>query len=271
MASPPISLSTVLYAIQHPRKPRLKYRTTFIALFGLISLSCYIFFVARPSLDLAPIQLRQDARHSEQQHPIAANVPDPDSRTPSSRLFKLPPTTHKKVPVHNKGPQITLSPEQELAAVSWFLGSLQQNTIPHSVDPSKPIDPQLVLDFDTHSARAADEVNQIMQEVWTRYPVMLFAKLHSANSREIRFMLANMNLRPSPTVFEIDQRQDAEILTPLLYRLTSSTELPIMLVGGKPVGSMAEMRRLHESGELQKMIADAGAVIDGAKKKKGKK
>ncbi|KAH7927544.1 hypothetical protein BV22DRAFT_1111070 [Leucogyrophana mollusca] len=269
MASPPLSISSVLHTLQNPRKPRLKYRTTFIALFGLIFLSCYIFFVARPSLDLAPIALRADARGLGDQH--AVNVPDNDSNTPSSRLFRLPPTPHRKVPIASKGPQVKLSPEQELAAVSRFLASLQQNSIPHSVDPSKPIDPQLVLDFDTRSARAADEVNQIVEEVWTRYPVMLFTKLHSANSREIRFMLANMNLRPAPEVFEVDQRQDAEVLTPLLHRLTSSTELPILLVGGKPVGSMEDMRQLHESGELQKMITDAGAVIDGAKKKKGRK
>jgi hypothetical protein len=34
-----------------------------------------------------------------------------------------------------------------------------------------------VLDFDTRSPRAADEVNQIVQNVWSRYPVMLFTKV----------------------------------------------------------------------------------------------
>ena len=69
------------------------------------------------------------------------------------------------------------------------------------------------------------------------------------------------------TLLSVGSVEDAEVLTPLLYRLTSVTELPILLVGGKPVGSISEIRTLHESGELQKMIAEAGAVIDGAKKK----
>jgi hypothetical protein len=63
--------------------------------------------------------------------------------------------------------------------------------------------------------------------------------------------------------------EDAEVLIPLLHRLTS-TELPLVLIGGKPIGSFATVRELKESGELAKMITDAGAIIDGgAKKKKG--
>lgn len=63
--------------------------------------------------------------------------------------------------------------------------------------------------------------------------------------------------------------EDADVLIPLLHRLTSSTDLPLMLIGGKPVGSMDTIRDLNESGKLHKLITNAGAVIDGAKKKKG--
>ena len=58
-----------------------------------------------------------------------------------------------------------------------FLASLPQNAIPSFVDPSRPIDPQLVLDFDTRSPRAADEVRAIVEDVWTQNPVVLFAKV----------------------------------------------------------------------------------------------
>ncbi|EGN99921.1 hypothetical protein SERLA73DRAFT_152098 [Serpula lacrymans var. lacrymans S7.3] len=266
MSSPPLSVSSLLHSLHPIRKPKLRYRTTFLALFGLIVLSTYILFVAKPSLDLAPITLRNDPTHHEPPHAVLPH--DPVSRTPSSRVFRFPPSQNHK---SNTRPQVELSPAQELAAVSSFLASLPQNMIPRSVDPTKPIDPQVVLDFDTRSTRAAEEVHQIEEEVWARHPVVLFTKLHSAASREVRFILANMMLRPMPTVFDVDQREDAEVLTPLLHRLTSSTELPILLVGGKPVGSMSEIRSLHESGELKKMISDAGAVIDGAKKKKGRK
>jgi hypothetical protein len=66
-----------------------------------------------------------------------------------------------------------------LAAVASFLASLPQNVIPPSVDPSRSIDPQLVLDFDTRGPRAADELRTIVEDVWTQNPVVLFTKVRS--------------------------------------------------------------------------------------------
>lgn len=64
---------------------------------------------------------------------------------------------------------------------------------------------------------------------------------------------------------------DEDVLTPLLFRLTSTKELPILLVGGHTVGSVPEIRYLNTKGDLKTMITRAGAVIDGGKKKKGRK
>lgn len=261
-----LPVTSLLHSLQHQRKP-LNHRATSLALISLIVVSFYIFFVARPSLDLAPIALRTDTLGRTH----ASHPQDKDDPPPSSRLFRLNSSSQRKtVTVSNVNrPQIMLDESQELAAVAAFVAALPQNMIPRSIDPSKPIDPQLVLDFDTRSPRAADEVNQIVQDVWSRYPVMLFTKLHHAHSREIRRIVSNLDLQPPPVVFEVDQREDADVLIPLLHRLTSSTDLPLMLIGGKPVGSMTAIRQLEESGKLQKLITDAGAVIDGAKKKKG--
>ena len=294
-----LPVTSLLHSVQLQRKP--KHRTTSLALFALIVVSFYIFFIARPSLDLAPIALHSDTRgHPDTRVHLHGEGPS----TPSSRLFRLP----LKTPNNVDRPKVNLDATQELAAVAAFIAALPQNTIPRSIDPTEPIDPQLVLDFDTRSPRATEEVNQIVDEVWSRYPVMLFTKvrhstpafchssytgrrlqLHQGYSREIRSTFLNMNLRPSPAIFDVDQRgkqlaghsftncsifflltEDAEVLIPLLHRLTSTTELPLVLIGGKPVGSFATVRELKESGELAKMITDAGAIIDGgAKKKKG--
>lgn len=64
---------------------------------------------------------------------------------------------------------------------------------------------------------------------------------------------------------------DEHVLTPLLFRLTKQQELPILLVGGRVVGSPKEVKALAASGELKKLIADAGGNVDGARKKKAKK
>jgi hypothetical protein len=76
---------------------------------------------------------------------------------------------------------VQLDQSQELAAVTSFLASLSQNVIPYSVDPSRPIDPQLVLDFDTRSPRAVDEVRKIVEDVWAQNPVVLFSKVISCS------------------------------------------------------------------------------------------
>ena len=72
---------------------------------------------------------------------------------------------------------------------------------------------------------------------------------------------------------------DASVLTPLLTRLTGVPTLPILLIGGKPIGVgtrnldglMAEIRGLEDSGELKSMILRAGAGINSStKSRKGK-
>ncbi|KII92558.1 hypothetical protein PLICRDRAFT_103624 [Plicaturopsis crispa FD-325 SS-3] len=247
----PLSISTMLATVQ-PRKP--KYRTTFLALFSLIVLSTYVFFISRPALALAPIRMRTGSNPVPQ-------IPLDAEALPASRLFRL------------KNPQVQLTDAQELAAVSSFIASLPQNVIPSSVDPAKPIDPQLVLDFDTRSARAKQEVEHIVHDVWATNPVMLFSKTHSPLSREIKTTLASLNLRPEPTIFEVDQRDDAAVLTPLIFRLTEAQDLPVLLIGGKrvAVNDIAALRAMQESGDLQKSIQSAGAILNGGKKKKGRK
>ena len=67
------------------------------------------------------------------------------------------------------------------------------------------------------------------------------------------------------------KKADEHVLTPLLFRLTKQTELPILLVGGRVVGAPKEVKALAASGALKQLVADAGGVVDGARKKKAKK
>jgi hypothetical protein len=161
-----------LLAIGKSRKPKL-YRTTILALFSLIAISTYIIFIARPPLAHAPITLRAD--------PSSNGKRIPGDELPRSRPYRFPPSHHRKTQatVPPERPQIQLDQSQELAAVTSFLASLPQNVIPSFVDPSRPIDPQLVLDFDTRSTRAADEMRAIVEDVWTQNPVVLFSKVYS--------------------------------------------------------------------------------------------
>lgn len=66
---------------------------------------------------------------------------------------------------------------------------------------------------------------------------------------------------------------DAAVLTPLIFRLTEAQDLPVLLIGGKrvAVNDIAALRAMQESGDLQKSIQSAGAILNGGKKKKGRK
>jgi len=152
--------------------------------------------------------------------------------------------------------------------VTAFMAALPQNVIPPDIDPTQPIDPQLVLDFDTRSPRAKEEVDNIVSEMWLRNPVVVFSKTVSPVSRELKSILDTLNIKPSPTIFDVDQRADADVLIPLLFRLTDASELPILLVGGKPVGSMDTIRELRTNGQLKALVTHAGAVLDDSKKRR---
>ncbi|KAI0067164.1 hypothetical protein BV25DRAFT_1867714 [Artomyces pyxidatus] len=248
------SLSSLVDFI-HPRKSRL--RATFICLFSLVVLTSYIFLVAQPSLVTAPI-------------PILQHPPPEEPRSSWRNLATK--YRNAAVAVVVARPEITLTSPQELGAITSFMAALPQNVVPLTIDPTRPIDPQLILDFDTRSAQAETEVEEVVSDVWARNPVVLFSKLHSPISRELKTILHDMKLRPPPTIFEVDQRADAQVLVPMLFRLTNATDLPILLVGGVSVGTIDDIRELDARGQLKTLVSRAGAVIDGGKKtKKGRR
>lgn len=235
-------------------------RATLLAGLALVALSVYLLVLSQPILH--PISFLDTAR------------PQADGARWSPEAFRNA-LKHKKPVVAaadlSARPQIALNATQELAAVSSFIASLPQNMIPATVDPSLPIDPQLILDFDTRGPHAEEELQAVMQDVWTRNPVMLYSKVHSPVSREVKQVLANLYLRPAPTIVEVDTRPDEHVLTQLLYRLTSTSELPILLVGGRTIAEPKEIKWLASTGDLQNAITEAGAIVDGARKKKPKK
>ncbi|KAI0267008.1 hypothetical protein BC834DRAFT_823062 [Gloeopeniophorella convolvens] len=248
---PPPSASAIsagLADLLHPRKSR--QRATILCLLSLVAVTAYVCLVSQPAL--AP------ALSSHHGTPAGAE----DAWLKWAARF---PAAH---PAPKPRPEITLSPEEELGAVTAFMAALPQNIIPPGIDATRPIDPQLVLDFDTRSQRAEAEVAEVVSDVWFRNPVVVFSKLYSPASRELKSTLDAMELRPAPTVFDVDDRADADVLIPLLYRLTNTTELPILLIGGTPIGSMDAIRELDASGQLKALVTRAGAVLDGSKRRR---
>ena len=168
----PTAMSTInpyLMATFHSRKT--KHRTTFVALLALVCLSIYIF-VAHASY-LAPPLVHSPAAD---QLAIALETLQNSRLTPgNSGVFH----SHRLSKSNRLNTPLRLDPSQELAAISSFLASLPQNVLPPTVDPTRPVDPQLVLDFDTRSTRAQEEVQAMVEDVWTRNPVFLYSKVRT--------------------------------------------------------------------------------------------
>ena len=177
--SPPLTPIPNLAAFSFPgaqRKARSYWiRMTFLALFSLIAVSVYVLFVSQPVL--RPIAFLDHDPHG----------PDANSRW-SPEAFRLAALRNRRPspPGSPARPQISLNETQELAAVSSFIASLPQNMIPATVDPSQPIDPQLILDFDTRGPRAETELEAVMEDVWARNPVMLYSKVRPAVRAPVR-------------------------------------------------------------------------------------
>jgi len=235
-------------------------RTTFLALFSLFSVSVYVLLV-NGSSNLRPSAVPQQIKTPFQ---VAMNT----IAHPHDRPWR---PTHKDVLASR--PQVTLTPEEELAALSSFIISLpDQNILPPSVDPSQPIDPQLILDFDTRTDGAEAELKRLVTATWENYPVVMYTK-PSAATRELRTLVDSFNLRPTPIVIDINERVDVDTLEPVLQRLTGSLSLPILLVHGALIDASTADRveELKQSGTLKKLVSEAGAIINGGKRKKGRR
>ena len=141
-----------------------RQRSILVSLVALVALTTYIF-IADITFLLPP--------------PLRSPHPPPlDTFTLALESMKTTkPGVHKFAHKQKVRRPLKLNLDQELAAVTSFIASLPQNVLPPSVDPKLPIDPQLVLDFDTESPRAKDELRAMVEEVWSRNPVFLYAKV----------------------------------------------------------------------------------------------
>ncbi|KAG8742814.1 hypothetical protein FRC10_000859 [Ceratobasidium sp. 414] len=162
-----------------------------------------------------------------------------------------------------EGEPLNLTPAMELGALVAFLADrAAQNALPVTLDPHSPIPADVILDFNTRSDLAQLEVDDLVQDTWMRNPIVIFSK-----GRDVKKIFASYKLKPAPTVFEVDERQDAAVLEPLLYRLTGQKSLPITLMAGRAIGSLTDIATAHESGELKRAMQSAGVTIVPPKKK----
>ncbi|KDN49713.1 hypothetical protein RSAG8_01778, partial [Rhizoctonia solani AG-8 WAC10335] len=208
---------------------------------------------------------RTDANH----RPPTTDTRQPTASYPLSRAFK---ETNRAVTPQRKDASaaepLHLTPAMELGAlVAFITDRAAENALPQTIDPQQQIPADVMLDFDTRSDFAQLEVDDLVQDTWMRNPVVIFSKVHSPQGRDLKKIFASYKLKPAPVIFEIDQREDVAVLEPVLYRLTGEASLPIVLLGGRSIGSPADIAKLHESGDLERAMKSAGVTIVPPKKK----
>ncbi|KIY48049.1 hypothetical protein FISHEDRAFT_59248 [Fistulina hepatica ATCC 64428] len=237
----------------HPLR-KSRHRTTILALI-VLSLFSFLFFVHR-STSSANAAMRRSAP-PPRQFAVAFDA---------IRTANVLGHAQAKPAPQQESFTLNLTPEEELAAVVQFI-AVSNNALPDWIDPTVPIDPDVVLAFDTRSPNAANEIRSMMEEVWVHNPVVVFTKLLGAPARELKTILKNMQMNPEPVIINVDARSDGDVLLPLVNRVTGNAELPMLLIRGKTVGALEEIKQLDESGELRKMVTAVGVQLDQRRKK----
>ncbi|KAL0956893.1 hypothetical protein HGRIS_002999 [Hohenbuehelia grisea] len=199
----------------------------------------------------------------------------------SSRLRTGSP--HRAIPVARTQAlrPYRFQPHQELAALTSFITASPMNVLPLSIQPSHPIDPQLVLGFDlARASNAGEELQVLATDLWIRFPVVLYSKHFCHHSRLLKRFLLSLNLKPSPTFIDVDTRDDFPVLHRVIQRVTHTVGVPVLLIGGNvlqiPNEPQADDRMallhylesLKASGKLGILFSDAGAIVDGMRRKK---
>ena len=72
---------------------------------------------------------------------------------------------------------LVLTPEQEIGVLVVFMAAVKSNVIPPDVNPSKSLGPQLVVGFDTRADGTKEEVDSVVEETWSIYPVVIFSQV----------------------------------------------------------------------------------------------
>ncbi|WWD10087.1 hypothetical protein V865_008220 [Kwoniella europaea PYCC6329] len=167
--------------------------------------------------------------------------------------------------------------QEEFAALISFVTSTTANALP-SLDPTKPIDPHTVLDFDPTHPNAREDLLLLQNDINTMYPLVLIGKMRDPYHREIKRILSEYKISPSPLMIDVDQRRDHQVIIPLFTRLLgieSEKDLPQLVLQGKTLGSYHAILDLRDKGELKEVIEKSGSIqireVGGKKKRKGLK
>ena len=151
-----------------------------------------------------------------------------------------------------------------------FITSAPANSLP-PLDPSQPLDPSIILDFDPARPTARQDLKALRDDVNVMYPVILMGRMRDPWHREVKKMLAEYKITPAPLVIDVDQRRDHLLFIPLISRLLGTSELPQLLLLGESLGSYHDILAMRDEDTFRKTLEASMAVSvrDAKRSKKG--
>ncbi|KAK7005989.1 glutaredoxin domain protein [Favolaschia claudopus] len=127
-----------------------------------------------------------------------------------------------------------------------------------SFDPTKPVDMAL------YAAGKEDlDWKERVEELNTRYPVVVFSKSYCPYSKRAKDLLAAYDVSPPPKIIEVDLRDDAIQVKTVLTRLTHHATFPNVIIRGKSIGGSDQLHALHANRSLRRTLEKAGMTVRG--------
>ncbi|WVW83025.1 hypothetical protein I302_105041 [Kwoniella bestiolae CBS 10118] len=261
--------TTLSYLLRIPRRLRpVLLIGVCVFTFGLVLLNRamshanHMDHLIKQQRDLAFSRRYVDQHDTSGQYPLMANEID-DARSAEAAM--------QSTVVVGKSLEFE-SVQEEFAALISFVTSTTANALP-SLDPSKPIGPHTVLDFDPTHPNAREDLLLLQNEINAMYPLVLIGKMRDPYHREIKRILSEYRISPAPLIIDVDQRRDHQIFIPLLSRLLSTSEedLPQLVLKGNSLGSYHDILSLRDRGELKEIFENSGSIQIRENQKKKRK
>ncbi|KRZ43693.1 Glutaredoxin-C6 [Trichinella pseudospiralis] len=105
----------------------------------------------------------------------------------------------------------------------------------------------------------SEMAKQFILETVQKYPVAVFSKLTCPFCTKVKEMFNFYELpKEKYTIVELDGRPDEEQLKEVFQSMTGARTVPRIFINGQCIGGCDNMTKLHQSGELGRMLEELG-------------
>ncbi|KAI1301898.1 Glutaredoxin-1 [Halotydeus destructor] len=92
--------------------------------------------------------------------------------------------------------------------------------------------------------------------------VVVFSKTYCPYARKAKSILAGYPIEKSKIeIIELEKRPDCAEIQSYMRDLTGANTVPRVFIDGTCIGGGDDTQRLHETGELKKMLQDLGVLV----------